>query len=142
METVLRLDDKEYKAVYKGITPRIYRENFGRDLMLDINKLQTKFNERVTKDIEQNIKEDAYSILLEEGGSLFFERLVWSCIKAAKTLDKEKFDDFNTFMDNIQDYDMYIGVGFYLLELITFGTKPTVETEGEQVVEDKGKKKD
>ncbi len=142
METVLRLDDKEYKAVYKGITPRIYRENFGRDLMLDINKLQTKFNERVTKDIEQNIKEDAYSILLEEGGSLFFERLVWSCIKAAKTLDKEKFDDFNTFMDNIQDYDMYIGVGFYLLELITFGTKPTVEAEGEQVVEDKGKKKD
>lgn len=142
METVLRLDDKEYKAVYKGITPRIYRETFGQDLMIDISNIQNKFNERVLKDKKENINEDAYFILLDEGGSLFYERLVWTCIKAAKTLDKEKFDDFNTFLDSIDDYDTFLGAGFYLLELITFGTKPTVESEGEQVVEEDSKKKE
>lgn len=142
METVLRLDDKEYKAVYKGITPRLYREYFGQDLMLDISKIQNKFNERVIKDRDENIKEDAYFILLEEGGSLFFERLVWVCIKAAKTLDKEDFLDFKTFIDGIEDYDVLVGVGFYLLELISFGTKPTVDAEGDEQVEDTTKKKD
>lgn len=142
METILRLEDKEYKAVYKGITPRIYREYFGRDLMLDMSNIQKKFNERVASNVKENKSEDAYFVLLDVGGSLFYERLVWTCIKAAKELDKEKFIPFNDFMDTIDDYETYLATGFYLLEWITFGTKPTVEDENTEKEEDSSKKKD
>lgn len=142
METILRLEDKEYKAVYKGITPRIYREYFGRDLMLDISNIQQKFNDRVKSNVKENKTEDAYFVLLDVGGSLFYERLVWTCIKAAKELDKEKFIPFNDFMDTIDDYDTYIAVGFILLEQIIFANKPTVEDENTEKEEDSSKKKE
>ncbi len=145
METTLLLDNKEYKALYKqGIVYKTYREYFGRDLLLDTTDVQQKFDARVKKNVNENKTEDAYYILLNEGGSLFYERLVWTGIKAYKTLHKEKFDSFDDFINNIEDYEMLISNGFLLLELITFGTKPIVEDDSKEEVveEDTSKKKD
>lgn len=48
MDKIVRIDDKDVKFRASALTPRLYRHIFGRDFLVDINKLRSSFT-KITK---------------------------------------------------------------------------------------------
>ena len=133
MEQTLSIDDKKYNLLYKGKTASIYRDCFNRDLLVDIQEVQIKFG-------EGNPDRDPYFVLLQANGSLFFERLVWSCIKTYDTYHGKETKSFQDFVDEIENYETYVMSGVIILEQIINANKATVQNESDEVTSDDKKK--
>ena len=123
MEQTLSIDGKKYNLLYKGKTASIYRDFFNRDLLVDIQEVR-----------------DPYFTLLQANGSLFFERLVWVCIKTYDTYHGKETKAFQDFVDEIEDYQTYVMSGVVILEQIINANKATVQDESDEVVSDDKKK--
>lgn len=143
METTVKIEGKEHGVLYKGITARIYRETFNRDLLIDIQQAQMNFDEGIKKAVDEDRgDENAYFILLKEVGSEFFERLLWACIKAYDVKNSLVTETFNVMVDNVDDYESFVLIGVILFEKIVYSNKATVEDETEKKDEENKKKKD
>ena len=143
METTVKIEGKEHGVLYKGITVRIYRETFNRDLLIDIQQAQMNFDEGIKKAVDEDRgDENAYFILLKEVGSEFFERLLWACIKAYDVKNNLVTEPFNVMVDNVDDYESFVLIGVILFEKIVYSNKATVEDETEKKDEENKKKKD
>ena len=143
METTVKIEGKEHCVLYKGITARIYRETFNRDLLIDIQQAQMNFDEGIKKAVDEDRgDENAYFILLKEVGSEFFERLLWACIKAYDVKNNLVTEPFNVMVDNVDDYESFVLIGVILFEKIVYSNKTTVEDETEKKDEENKKKKD
>lgn len=143
METTVKIEGKEHGVLYKGITARIYRETFNRDLLIDIQQAQMNFDEGIKKAVDEDRgDENAYFILLKEVGSEFFERLLWACIKAYDVKHNLVTEPFNVMVDNVDDYESFVLIGVILFEKIVYSNKATVEDETEKKDEENKKKKD
>lgn len=143
METTVKIEGKERGILYKGITARIYRETFNRDLLIDIQQAQMNFDEGIKKAVDEDRgDENAYFILLKEVGSEFFERLLWACIKAYDVKNNLVTEPFNVMIDNVDDYESFVLIGVILFEKIVYSNKATVEDETEKKDEENKKKKD
>ena len=141
MEQTLTIDGKKYNLLYKGKTASIYRDYFNRDLLVDIQEVQIKFGEAIEKNVrEGNPDRDPYFTLLQANGSLFFERLVWACIKTYDTYHGKETKAFQDFVDDIEDYQTYVMSGVVILEQIINANKATVKDESDEVVSDDKKK--
>ena len=138
METTVKIEGKEHGVLYKGITARIYRETFNRDLLIDIQQAQMNFDEGIKKAVDEDRgDENAYFI-----GSEFFERLLWACIKAYDVKNNLVTEPFNVMVDNVDDYESFVLIGVILFEKIVYSNKATVEDETEKKDEENKKKKD
>ena len=142
METTVKIEGKEHGVLYKGITARIYRETFNRDLLIDIQQAQMNFDEGIKKAVDEDRgDENAYFILLKGVGSEFFERLLWACIKAYDVKNNLVTEPFNVMVDNVDDYESFVLIGVILFEKIVYSNKATVEDETEKKDEENKKKK-
>lgn len=143
METTIKIEGKEHGVLYKGITARIYRETFNRDLLIDIQQAQINFDAGIKKAVDEDRgDENAYFILLKEVKSEFFEKLLWSCIKAYDVKNNLVTESFNEMVDNVEDYEAFVLTGVILFEKIVYSNKATVEDETEKKDEENKKKKD
>ena len=108
---------------------------------MDIQEVQIKFGEAIEKNVrEGNPDRDPYFTLLQANGSLFFERLVWACIKTYDTYHGKETKAFQDFVDEIEDYQTYVMSGVVILEQIINANKATVKDESDEVVSDDKKK--
>lgn len=145
MNKIILIDDKEYNAVYKGITARIYREYFQSDLFVDLNKIADGFQDNLkqivkTSQVDTN-DVDLSMMVIEQGGSHFMEKIVWCAIYSGYALEKKQFMGFNDFVDNIDDYATLMSAGIDVYTMMIYGNT-TIETPEKQEGEEPSKKKE
>lgn len=85
----MKINDKEYKLKYTGKTLVVYKEEFGKDLLLECGKLKEEFD---------------------------FVSIFQICWAMAKTYDNS-IPNFNEFMDSIDDIQDVIMNGELLVEM-------------------------
>lgn len=144
MNKTVIIDGKEYNAVYKGITARLYRENFQSDLFVDLNNVANGFQDNL-KDLLKNSQSiDPNSVelsmmIIEQGGSYFMEKIAWCAIYSGYALNKESFMSFQSFIDNVDDYASLMSAGISVYELMIYGNTTIEEPEKEKGDESKKK---
>lgn len=144
MERTITIDGKEYNAVYKARTAKIFTEHFKKDLLIEKEKLNSKFLKRINSLTEDEEDLTIIYILLEVGGREFLEQATYACIRTDYEMQKKKFPTFDKWLDEIDDYDNFIVASYGIYELIVFGNRTIVEPEKvneETKEESKDKKK-
>lgn len=127
IETV-KIEGKNYKASYKGVTARVYRERFHSDLVLDLAKVQTEVAKKIEKLFEKEEKineQDVITAILESAGEEQLSRFAWVCIQGEFELKNQKGIDYQFFVDNINDYPKFIGNCIGIYQMMTFAVEPT-----------------
>lgn len=144
MEIQVEIDGKEMTATYKGITARLYRENFNRDFLHDLsdiqNKLIKRLRETMSKDEIENVTDDEMlNMLIECASEEYLCRLMWVCLKSTHDLkkSKKKFPSFESFVDGIDDYTEFIGVCLGLYSSIIQSTLPVAESDDDEDEDEK-----
>lgn len=138
MNKTIVIDNKEYNAVYKGITARIYREYFQSDLFVDLNKIADGFQDNLKELVRTNGTTDDVDLsmmVITQGGSHFMEKIVWCSIYSGYVLEKKQFKSFNDFIDNINDYASLMSAGIEVYTLMIYGNT-TIEKPEKQEGED------
>lgn len=74
MEKTIRIDDKDVKFKSTAATPRIYRQNTGRDLFVDIQTLQAASDENINSTIFEDL---AYTMAKQADPTLPDTALEW-----------------------------------------------------------------
>lgn len=140
MVKTFEVDGIQYKGSYKGITARIYREQFHSDLLIDINDLEVKVNQAIREKIENQeaITETSLVMLIvENAGEEKLTRLLWAAIQGEQLLSGRSGIDYQSFIDNVEDYPELIGQSVAVYNMMTISAKPTTIPEKE----DNSKKK-
>lgn len=106
MEKVINIDGKDVKFKATAGTIRHYRQRFGRDLLLDFQKLQ---------------KEASSGVTLSTGALTVFENLSFIMAKQA---DPTIPDDPDEWLDGFEVFSIYA----VLPEIVTLWTKSEVPT--------------
>lgn len=151
MRFKIEIDGKTRNACYIGRTFRLYREQFGKDLLLDVGETQTNFlknaleliNEKkliASKDTETETDDtldvtpiDIYQCYLEQGAT-FFEQFIWACLASAE----RSFPLYEDFLDSIENYPSFLFSAIDAFQIVT-GNSSIVEPATPSSEED-GKK--
>lgn len=91
MEKIINIGDKQIKMKATAGTMLRYRNNFGKDFMADLQKLQKKLNEK----LENGTEFEAMDLAM-------FEQIAW-CM--AKTAD-DSIPDIEHWLDNFEAFDI------------------------------------
>ena len=73
MEKVIKVGNKDMRAVCNALIPRKYRRIFNRDFLIDLKNLVSSYNEKIKKDIDLPIEileifENVSWLFFKEGG--------------------------------------------------------------------------
>lgn len=110
MEKTIRVDDKDVKFKATAATIRKYREAFGRDLLMDFQKLQDESSSGETLTV------DALNI---------FENLAYTMAKQA---DPEIPDTADEWLDEFDMFSIYVVLP-QIVELWQLSTVPTAQSK-------------
>lgn len=141
MKFELDFPEGKMTAGYTGRTARIYREQFGRDIMIDLADISAKVfagfmngAKMGTLDLNDSVQVAGYSIQTIGGENL--ERLLWAALYSCN----EDFPLFDSWLDSVEDYPemlqwAYVAYGHMI------GVTGIVEPEDKEETETEGKKK-
>lgn len=112
MERVLNIDGREVGFRTSALTPYIYRNLFGRDLITDLNKLEKAYKKaiRLPKDAS---KEERLDAQLSEMDLQIFARVAYVM---AKQHDKSLTYSIEEWLDGFETFSIYAIAG-ELLEM-------------------------
>lgn len=132
----ITIDGTDYQASYKGITARMYREQFHSDLIVDLDNAQTKINESIKKMVENGDEfnpENTPMLVVKCVGEKTLTQLLWASIQGEMTLNKKGFIDYQSFIDNTENYQELIGKAIEVYEMMIYSNIPTVKSEDTEV---------
>lgn len=129
MRFEITLDGKTYPAAYIGKTARLYREQFGKDLMMDVADATAKFLKEYTFIAKEGVFDvsdnDVFlNICVKAAGPETLERMLWVSICSAN----DGVPSFQRWLDEIEDYRTAIAQAAIVFQMMA-GNVPTVETE-------------
>ena len=103
MEKILIIDGKEVKMRASALIPRLYRFEFGRDIIKDMNILKKAFDkaQRLTKDATEEEKQDAQLSALD---LTIFENVSYIMAKHA---DPSIPDTPEEWLDTFEIFSIY-----------------------------------
>jgi len=138
MKDTVIIDNKEYKISCKGATAFAFRQEFQKDLFLELDEAQRRVL-NAAKEVNGKFNNDEFVMLVVKGVTPeLLEKLAYACIKGQKELDEESFIPYEQFIMHIEDYDSFLGVCVAIYNYLTLNIKSTVKPiEGEE----KSKKK-
>lgn len=144
MEKHVKIDNKEYKLIYKGATARLYRDTFSEDCLTKLQETQWAIDLSMSEIQKEATEADEYTqalMLTKAIDNAFIERLLWASIKVGKK--NKKVPSYENFVDNIENYGDFINTGTSWLVEILKSMQPTVEVEEdeEQNKDEEDKKK-
>lgn len=142
MKFELPFENGPVKAGYTGKTARLYREQFGKDIMIDLSDAASKAmgmyltgQKMGTLDFDNAAQMTEATVKAIGGKTL--EQFVWAAIASCND-DTAPYD---RWIDEIEDYPTLLTVG-YICYGYMIGVVPTVEPEtDEEPDETKTKKK-
>ncbi len=142
MEKIVKIDNKEYKLIFKGITARLFRENFGEDCLTKLQETQWAIDISSNEIQKEASEADEYTkglMIMKAIDNAFVEKLLWASIKASKK--NKKVPNYTDFVDDVENYTDFINVGTAWLIEILKSMNPTVETEETEEQDEEDKKK-
>ncbi len=135
MKFELEFPDGKMTGGYTGKTARIYREQFGRDIMVDIAEASAKvFGGYMTAaklgtiDLENEVQVTGFSI--QTLGGEFLERILWAALYSCN----DGFPLFDSWLDSIEDYPemlQYAYIAYGRMIGVTGIVEPEEKTETE-----------
>lgn len=149
METTVIIDGKEYTALYNGRAGMNFRNWFGKDILVERDKVQAKAIQSMSENLSKAEKGEA--TLEEENRSMinyivdadkdeFLIKALYTCIRTNVESNKEKFLSYDKFVDSVEDYESLVVAGYIVYDMIMYGNRTTVEPS-EEVKKKESKKK-
>ena len=133
MEKHVKIDNKEYKLIYKGATARLYRDTFSEDCLTKLQEMQWAIDLSMSEIKKEASDADEYTqalMLTKAIDNAFIERLLWASIKVGKK--NKKVPSYEEFVDNVENYGELINIGTSWLVEILKSMQPTVEVEEDE----------
>lgn len=105
----LFIDDKNIRACYTGKTARIYREQFGKDILEDLSESSMRFYELYGQISKENIldltdKNIFASLCVKAVGAEQLEKLAWASVFSEGSTDLL----FDIWRDSIENYQLFL----------------------------------
>lgn len=131
MISKITIDGKEYKTTLKGVTARLYREQFRSDLLVDMNNAQKNPVQAIAENMESKkfAQGEIGDLMLSAIGETFLTQLAWACIAGELLLTNKPVPTYVALTDNIEDYVGFIQQCCLLYDSAIFSSQPTVESE-------------
>lgn len=137
----ITIDGKEYEASYKGITARVYREQFHSDLIVDLMEAQQKMLEAIQEEAKKGTEftdEKFIMLTVKTIGEELLTQFLFASIQGELKLKGKRGLNYRSFVDNVEDYDTFIGACVGVYQILSYAGQST-EKEKEQETETKKK---
>lgn len=140
MKFGLTLDGKKYKAQYTGKTCRLYREQFVRDFLVDVQEGQEKFLIKTLERLGEQVKKESddsteitednlnglvlYQVYIDTLGTELLEHVMWACLYSADP----KIGLYETWIDSIENYPEMLMEAINCFQIV-IGNRSIVDAE-------------
>lgn len=142
MIITLTINKKKYSASYKGITARLYREAFRKDLILELNEMQKRIFDVIIKSNKDNFtEEDALNNIIVGAGTEALFKLLWASVQGEQLLqNKEPLPSFQRWTDE-SDYNDILAASLSVYNMMVYSGQSVATSESKEAKNTSKKKR-
>lgn len=141
MKFNLFINNQDVTACYTGKTARIYREQFGRDILADLSDGAYDFYQMYGQLLKEGVldltNEMVYaSVCVKAVGAEFLERIAWACVYAGKSTTLL----FDQWIDSIDNYQLFLMAAVVCFQTMLGNVSIVAPADSEESSEDEKKR--